>query len=400
MNSKHGPTQAALAAQARARTDAENRTRQVERDSRARMENAEKQAESVEQEMAARIEEARKKADSAVEIEESKRDKLLGRIKNETYKDVADIKRKTAAELARVRSESERDLTSTKETYEDQIELADHEGQKELRDHLKRNATMQAYQERAAENERQLLNKSHSEELAHLEQSQSERREQLQHEAELEISQLRGRTDAGRLGAEKHFESAYSSTLKANAEALARASTEGKRQLDGLRADHAQKLARYEERLEDPFYRMVDLELNLSDRGEHYTLEARIPEHEREHVKVTLRGNSIVVSGARRNEEKLELGDGKSRKVASYQTYHESLPLEWPVEPKGIVQEFEGDRLVVTLPKKGAYTDPVSNEKRPLEKAPYVAARAPRPDFPTDIPGAAPRRSDKPLSGS
>ncbi len=400
VNSKHGPTQAALAAQARARADAEKRTRQVEVDSRTRMENARKQAEEVEREMDSRMEHARDSTESAVELEETKREKLVGTLRNETYKDVADIKRRTAAELARVRTESERELESLKETYEDQLQLTSHEGQKKMREGMSRNARLEAYQERASQAQIELLKRAHQEEVAAIEKAQAQARAEIEQQGEAELSRIRAQSESGREGSQKHFESAYANTLKNNSNAMARATTEAKRQLDQLRADHALKLSRYEDRLEDPFYRMVDLDLSVRDRGDYYTVEARVPEHEREHLKVTLRGNSVVVSGARRNEEKLSLDEGGSRQVSSFQTYQETLPLDWPVEPKGMLQEFDGDRLIVTLPKKGAYTDPVSGEKRPLESQPFVAARAPRPDFPADIPGVAPQRPDKPLGRS
>jgi HSP20 family molecular chaperone IbpA len=350
--------------------------------------------------MDVRMDHEREATDTAVQTAEIKRENLVGTLKNQTYKDLADIKRKASAEMARVRSEGEHAANETSDQYKSQVDLAQYEGQKKLRETLKRDAQQQEYLSRAADNERQILARSHQEEMQALVNQNNEARSQLQEQGEREINAIQEKTAAGRKSAENHFEGVYSQTLKTNADALARESTEAKRQLDQLRADHSVNLARYEERLKDPFYRMVDLNLSLRDHGDYYTLKANVPEYEREHLKVTVRGNEVVVSGARRNEEKLDLGEGRSRTIASFQSYQESLPLEWPVEPHGMLREFDGDQVVVTLPKRGIMIDPMTGEKKSLQTPQFTAVRGVKPDFPSDMPKPAPQRSDRPLSRS
>jgi len=400
VKSNSSATQAAIAAQARARAEAEKQTRQVERDAQERIQNAQTRAQQVEQEMDLRMDHVRDATETAVELSESKREATLGSLKNQTYKDVADLKRRTAAELARIRSEGDRQVENAQDHYRDQTQLAEYEGQKQLRESVSKNARLQTYQERAAQNEREILKRAHAEEVAAQEKQFGEQRAELQSQGESEIKRIQEKTAAGRRGAEQHFEATFSGTVKANAEALNRANQEAKRQLDQLRSDHALRLERYEGRLEDPFYRMVDLGVEIRDHGEYYTLEAKIPEHERDHFKVNVRGKEVIVSGARRNEEALELGEGKSRKVSSFQTYQEVVPLEWPVDTKNMLREFDGSRVIVTLPKQGSLVDPRTGEERPLDRDLYSRSSAMRPDFPAGVPGIAPQRPDKPIGQS
>ncbi len=398
--SKSVSSQQQVAFQARARAEAEKQTRQVERDAQIRMENARKRAEEVEREMDVRMDHTRESTETAVQSAETKREHMVGTIKNQTYKDLADLKRKAAAEMNRVRTEGERTAENVSEQYKDQIDLAQYEGQKRLRETLTREAAQQEYLTRAAAGEREILARSQREELEALLKQNQEARDQIENKGKQEIQAIEEKTATGRKSAEQHFEGNYSTTVKRNAEALARASSEAKRQLDQLRSDHSVQLSKYEERLKDPFYRMVDLDLSLKDHGDYYTLRATIPEYEREHLKVVVRGNQVILSGSRRNEEKLELGEGKSRTVASFQTYQEALPLEWPVETAAMLREFDGDQVVVTLPKRGVMIDPMTGEKKSLQSPTYTAARAPKPDFPADLPKSAPQRPDRPLGRS
>lgn len=398
--SKSVSNQQQVAYQARARAEAEKQTRQVERDAQIRMENARKRAEEVEREMDVRMDHTRESTETAVQSAETKREHMLGTVKNQTYKELADIKRKAAAEMNRVRTEGERTAENVSEQYKDQIDLAQYEGQKRLRETLTRDAAQQEYLSRAAENERQILARSHQEEVEALLKQNQEAREQIQDQGQREIEAIQEKTASGRKSAEQHFEGVYSNTIKSNADALSRASGEAKRQLDQLRTDHSVQLAKYEERLKDPFYRMVDLDLSLKDHGDYYTLRATIPEYEREHLKVVVRGNQVILSGSRRNEEKLDLGQGKSRTVASFQTYQEALPLEWPVETAAMLREFDGDQVVVTLPKRGVMIDPMTGEKKSLQSPTFTAARVTKPDFPADLPKSAPQRPDRPLGRS
>ncbi len=97
---------------------------------------------------------------------------------------------------------------------------------------------------------------------------------------------------------------------------------------------------------------------------------------------MTVRGNQVVLTGTRRNEEKLEIGPGRSQTTNAFQTFLETFPMNWPVEAKLLSKSFEGDQLTVIIPKKA-----IDFEYRsPVKKSTAARARVERPKFPDNLP--------------
>lgn len=152
--------------------------------------------------------------------------------------------------------------------------------------------------------------------------------------------------------------------------------------LQKIRSDTSRKLDAYSSRQKDPFYQLVTLDSDLEETRDAYILKLNIPDYEQKHLSITVRGNQIVVSGSRRNEEKLEVEPGRQQSTASYQSYQETFPISWPVDSHALTRKIEGDTIVVTIPKKGTYSAPVAaRSARDVE-----LARADRPHFPENIP--------------
>src|SRR5262249_53611937 len=150
--------------------------------------------------------------------------------------------------------------------------------------------------------------------------------------------------------------------------------------LKELRQNNSQKLAAYDSRATDPFYRMMDTRARLVERADHYQLMAEIPEHERDSVNVSVRGEQVVITGNRRTSDTLEVAPGQTRKSAAFQTYSETFPIFWPVDPRLMTKEYDGDTLVVTIPKKAVPGRETARVKQPER------AKAVRPDFPINLP--------------
>ena len=87
----------------------------------------------------------------------------------------------------------------------------------------------------------------------------------------------------------------------------------------------------------------MDICLGSRESDDAYVLTATIPSHEQHSVQVSVRGDRLVVSGARRSDEKEDLGPGRSVTTSSYQNYSESFPLTMPVEARMLRREFDGD---------------------------------------------------------
>jgi HSP20 family molecular chaperone IbpA len=124
----------------------------------------------------------------------------------------------------------------------------------------------------------------------------------------------------------------------------------------------------------------MDLQAEFEDQGDKYVLTARIPEHEQKNVTVAIRGNQIVLSGTRRNEERVELEPGHQKGTSSYQSFMESFPFSQAVENRMMTHEFHGDHIVITVPKKL-----IANEYHPHKMKPS-RLQVQRPDFPANLP--------------
>ena len=153
-------------------------------------------------------------------------------------------------------------------------------------------------------------------------------------------------------------------------------------QIKEIRQDTARKLAAYATRQTDPFYKLMDLGLKVKDSGESLVLTGTIPIHEQGGISISVKNqNQLVVSGFRRNEEKLDLGSGSTKSTSSYQSYSETVPLPAAVDARQLSKHFDGDQLVVTVPKL------THGFGKPLYKGPRPEkARVERPKFPDNIP--------------
>ena len=92
-------------------------------------------------------------------------------------------------------------------------------------------------------------------------------------------------------------------------------------------------------------------------------LTATIPEHEQKHVPVSVKGNQLVLSGYRRNEEKLELEPGRSQGTNAFQSFLETFPITWPVDANKMTREFEGISSPCGSPRRT--TSPTTRRRKP-----------------------------------
>ena len=92
-----------------------------------------------------------------------------------------------------------------------------------------------------------------------------------------------------------------------------------------------------------------------------------------------------MLTGFRRNEEKLTAEPGHERGTNAYQSFSESFALGFPVEGKHLTREFSGERLTVIVPKAQ------SGQARARESTVKIPVRATveRPSFPANLPHTA-----------
>lgn len=369
----------------------ERAAEQAERDANKRIVAAQKRAEQTERETEDQMNRTRDEFVSRESAESARQEAAIESQKLKGYEALRDLKRAQEQEIRRTRREGERDLATVKNYYDRTVYQVDRTGEQKLNE-TKKHMTQELEQQRRANAfELEQTRDTHGHQLLELKDSQESKFQEIQQAAHKEYERLRENMSLAQKESETSFQSQYQQHLAEFKKIIDNLNNRASQEIRNVRQDTAKKLAAYSSRQSDPFYKLVDLNAEFYDEGDAYIVTARIPEHEQQHVSVAIKGNNIVISGQRRNEEKLDLGDGRSRGTASYQSFQESFPLAWPVDGKGLRREFDGDTLIVSVPKKNEYAfNQIHTPPKP-EKA-----RVERPQFPANLPGIKPNERPDP----
>lgn len=148
----------------------------------------------------------------------------------------------------------------------------------------------------------------------------------------------------------KHFDEAFQKNLKAFSEQVRSQREMLTHTLAKEKKDVTEDVGHYNSKNSDPFYRMSDPKAELSETSSHYILQTRVPEHEKDNVKVVVHENKVIVQGARQFEDRI---DEPENKIAThnYQTYRQEIPLEHPVHEKYLHREYDNGVLTIKIPK-------------------------------------------------
>ncbi|MCM2322430.1 MAG: hypothetical protein NDJ90_04125 [Oligoflexia bacterium] len=359
-----------------------------EREALARAREAERRIAETQREEEVRLSHLRDTYDQQIAKENERGDHAVQTEKNNGYETLKNLQRAQQAELAKAKREGEAELARVQNHYKTSIERAEHRGQQQL-DHTQRQTAQEYdYEKRAADFAMADIRKQ-NEQLHNQAKDLTDTKAQEIHETSqaerdrLETNALET-TERSRQNFAREFQEQSEEQNQVLDDLRSRAG--GK--IKEIRQDTAAKLAAYSSRQKDPFYRMIELGATLEDEGDHYVLTATIPEHEQKHVNVSIKGDHIVLSGYRRNEEKLELSPGRTKGTATYQSFHESFPLEVPVEAKQLSRAFDGDELVARVPKKSHAAYKQHQAKKPER------ARVESPSFPENLPLAKQNERD------
>lgn len=109
-------------------------------------------------------------------------------------------------------------------------------------------------------------------------------------------------------------------------------------------------LGKYNDKAEDPFYRVQTVQYSLNESPEFYELTAHIPEKDKENVKVVVKNDKVVLQGQRRFEDRIDQADHKMT-TQSFQTYREEVPLKHPVNEHYATRTWENGMLKLKIPK-------------------------------------------------
>jgi HSP20 family molecular chaperone IbpA len=360
-----------------------------EREIHRRLAAAERHVQETERSAEAEAERIRNDFKSRQVTETEREESSLQAQRKKFEENLQELKRAQYAELNKMRREGEDEIAKMKEYYLKTTRELERHGDKQLSD-IEFNSSMAIdYEKKSAETQLADRKAQHQKQMELYGSQSDEQRNSTRKNLDAEREKLRENMGTSLAEANQHYEERYRAQLDGHNKTLSELDQRTSQKLRDTRKETSQKLALYSERNKDPFYKMKDIEFQIKDDGDQYIISAKIPQHEQKNVSVGIRGNQIVVGGYRRNEEKLELEPGHTRSTASYQTYQEAFPLPAPVEAKELSRRFEGDRLIVSIPKKKVElyeSFQATNRNKP------GAIRAQKPDFPDnlEVPGNAP----------
>jgi len=360
---------------------AQQRAQAAERDANTRVVQAEHQVVDAERDENTQIEKVREDSHRASESESDRQSKAIQAQKQKGYERLRDLQRAQAQELAHAKRDGDKQLFTTEIQGKDAIHATSQREKKELVELEKNNMKQVGYEKQSAKKTIDDLQFTQNQRTANLKEDSEAKFTALNAARTQEYEKLRENSTAGTEKTRADFETKYQNKLSEQNTNLSDLEGRATHQLNEIRADTAEKLSAYSSRQKDPFYKMKEVDAKIYDAGENFMLVATVPEHEQQHISVTVRGNQLALTGYRRNEEKMDIAPGRAKSTSSYQSFSENFPLNAPVDAKLLSKSFEGDQLIVTVPKKPEFMEvPIFDKKTPDK------VKVERPQFPENLP--------------
>ncbi len=340
-------------------------------------------ASEVERETSQRIDIAKADGMLQQEAEAARSEEAVESQRRKGYERLRDMKRAQQAEVNQLKREGERDLATLQAYYRDTLYGTELRGREQLGQLEKSQALTSEHTRRMSQSELETLQGNHEARREQVLEQQRDENTRIIGASGAELERLREQTAEAKATAHERHLKNYEGTVTRQGAELAALNQSVGGKIREIRLDSARRLDAYSSRQNDPFYQLLEVDAAIEETPDSYVLRARIPEHEQEHISISVRGDQLVLSGSRRNEEKIDLGPGRSQGTSTYQSFQESFPLAFPVDSRRLQRRFEGDELTVVLPKKTTYQAPTYKAARPGR------ARVERPQFPENLPSLA-----------
>ena len=364
----------------RATQDQELAAAQAERDAQSRIVDASNRAGNAERELQTQLDHQRDDFSTQSTKESDRESASLETERQKGYKAILEMQRAQSAELARIRRQGEHDQEQMNEYYRNSTISSEHDGKSKLTNLQNSHARQSDYEKKTAQNEFDLSRVEHARQMSALQETQEQQVGNITQSSVKLNKALKDNSEKQSQIEQKQFEDRYQNLVAEHDQTLNTINSTAGKKIEEIRQDTSQRLDAYASRQNDPFYKMMVVNASVDEKDDSYVLTATIPEHEQQHVNVSVRGNQLVISGYRRNEEKLELEPGHRQGSASFQSYSESFPLPWPVESHLLSKEFSGNTLIARVPKKTSAQAPQHHAAAPTR------IRQSRPVFPDNIP--------------
>lgn len=357
------------------------RERNAEKDASSRISAAEQSVVDAQRQAAVRIDAIRDEYQRRTEKETDLTQNSIETEKRKGYEKVLETQRSQQAEINRIRREGEREVQTLQEHYKGAVFNTQRTGEKDLQELKLRQAHEMEFEKSNADHGVDSLRQSNLNRSQDLKEHQETQLQTLKQSYEKQFGDLKVNSDQSQKQALDHFQTQFQTTIDQYGKILNETGSKASQQLKALREDTARKLSAYGDRQSDPFYQMIRIPVSIDESNEAFTFRAKIPAHEQKNLSISVRGNELVITGQRKNEERLEVEPGHTVHTSSYQNYSESFPLNWPVHAKGISREFTDSEVIIKIPKAQTYSYEPFKKKVAPERV-----KAEHPVFPENIP--------------
>lgn len=352
---------------------------EAEKEASRKVETARKRANQVIQEEEIRLNSIKDEYSKQNEMERIRSEAQLENTKLKGYENVRMTQKMMDQEKRRIQKEGESEVARVDSHFNEQVYRENVEGSKKLDEIRHKNFQLEEFERRKASQNDQSYRAEHTGRVSQLKQDQDAAFAKMAEETAAHYTATKEMTDLALLDTEDKFKKQFQDTALKQKAVLARANQDATQKLLELQKTNTDAIAGYSERSADPFYRLTSFNAETIDKGDHFEIRAMVPEHERRGLAVTVQGQSLILSGHRQNKESFEPEPGRLQTTSSYQAFTETLPLSYPVEPRLLSRDVEGDEVVIRVPKKTTYSP------QHVAKAPEKI-KIDRPRFPENLP--------------
>jgi len=152
----------------------------------------------------------------------------------------------------------------------------------------------------------------------------------------------------------KRFESTYDKNEKANRDSLRIQNGNYLKEQVELKKKFFQSSEKYAGKEDDPFYKLQDRGNRLRENSDFYIIEAYVPQHEKDSVRVVIKDDVASVTGKRAFKDEIE-EEGRRLTTNSYQSFREQFNFDKPVITEGMTRERDGDYVTFWVPKLNSF---------------------------------------------
>lgn len=313
----------------------------------------------------AELEEARENTQEKISQIEDAQNQRIEKVREDAHQEIKNVKDKFKDELTQTRSFTEKRLTAVREDNENSVKHELEKGrnaQEKLRTNLEKDyEKVNTHGQKTIAERKETQEKRYQRQEKEYEKNFEKQREEWSSREQGLNEQYQNRLHHSKKAYEQQlktqherFESIYDKNAAAQKEALQIQNTHLLKEQVELKKKFFKDNEKYAGKEEDPFYKLQERGNRLRENSDFYIIDAYVPEHEKDNIKVVIKNDAVSVSGKRSFKEEID-EEGRKLSTNNYQTFREQFDFEKPVITEGMTRERNGDYITFWVPKLNSF---------------------------------------------